>query len=162
MLRKTAMSVAAIAAIVCSVTIAGANFAPKASAEQTSSSDIPFNTGALNPCNGQLVSIAGVEHSMINVTQTPGGNLTISQHTNYSDVKGTDPLGNTYVVHDSDNPTMHFSGQGGEVLTFPQSFALVTRGSAPNFEVHVLFHVTITPNGDVSAFVDNFTSTCSP
>ena len=160
MLRKANRPL--IVAVVAVAAYAALTLAGTASADQQYNSDVPMDSGVLNPCNGQIVHVVGMAHSTYNVTQGPGGNLNISQHVNFQGVTGTDSLGNTYVIHDSDNGTLHFAGQGGEVFTFPQSFALVTTGSAPNFEVHVLFHNTIATSGNVSAFVNNFTSSCRP
>jgi hypothetical protein len=165
MLRRPArqLSVAAVVAAVCSMTIAGASFAPNASADQTISStqNIPFNTGLFNPCNGQIVSLAGFLHVTINATQTPSGTLNATVHVDWSDVKGTDPLGNTYVIHNADNDSVHFSGQGGVTQTASQQAGLVTTGSAQNLTMDTLFHITINPNGSFTAFVDTVTSTCS-
>jgi hypothetical protein len=63
----------------------------------------------------------------------------------------------SYVVHNNDNNVVRFSGgTPGQTLTFNQSVGFVTTGSAPNFRLQDLFHMTINANGYVTSFVDNF------
>jgi hypothetical protein len=160
-------------AALLSMVLAGASLAPKASAQTstlTITESVPLNTSVYNPCNGQVVALSGVLHASETITQTPTGTLNIVQHLDWSKVKGTDLFRNSYVVHnaDSDFGDLRISGNGGQTLTFPQSltfgqsFALVTTGSAPNFRVNELFHVTANANGSVTSFVDSFTTNTCP
>ena len=116
----------------------------------------------LSPCAKfrSHFSFSGVVHVATTTTTSASGNFNIVQHSDWSDVKGTDPLGNVYVVHDTNNNDIHFQGSGGEILTFGQSAAMNTTGSAPNFRVQDILHITIAADGSVRSFVDNFTSTC--
>jgi hypothetical protein len=45
--------------------------------------------------------------------------------------------------------------------TFALALKAVSPGSDPDFMAHFLFHITITPAGDVTAFTSDFTITCS-
>jgi hypothetical protein len=47
-------------------------------------------------------------------------------------------------------------------MIFPQSFDVVSKGSAPNFLLHMTLHVTVNANGTLTSFVDNLTETCTP
>jgi hypothetical protein len=40
------------------------------------------------------------------------------------------------------------------------NFRIIGQGSGNNFLIHENFHVTINPNGTVTAFVDNFSVDC--
>lgn len=57
----------------------------------------------------------------------------------------------------------HFEGNlinGQFTDTFVNNFRLIGKGPGNNFLVHENFHVTINANGDVTAFVDNFSIDC--
>jgi hypothetical protein len=79
-----------------SIALAGASFAPKASAQATTETTVenePFETDALNPCNGQDVTFSGVLHAVDTVISSASGNVMANQHLDWSNVKATDPLG---------------------------------------------------------------------
>jgi hypothetical protein len=67
-------------------------------------------------------------------------------------------LGNTYVGTEADNFSLNL--QAGVESTSTVTFTEISQGSAPNFLLHAVFHITITPNGTVTSYVDNFTVEC--
>jgi hypothetical protein len=86
-----------------SLALAGASFALEASAAPamttTIISNTPFVGTVLNNCfNGLPVTFSGVRHETITVTgPTPSGYVNFVDHVNFSNVKGTDLSGNSYV-----------------------------------------------------------------
>jgi hypothetical protein len=52
------------------------------------------------------------------------------------------------------------NGRVATVQTLPFTFSEIGEGSAPNFEQLALEHITVNANGTVTAFIDNFTSSC--
>jgi hypothetical protein len=122
--------------------------------------DVPYNVnGILNPCNGEVVAVTGVEHVVMNTTPTPAGGLEVSDQVIIRGM-GSGDLGNTYTLHNNSGVQEHFQVSGATTFTFPQTFTLISEGSAPNFTIHVMFHATVNPAGTVTAFIDTFTTVC--
>jgi len=131
--------------------------AVNAAASVTVNLDIPISGTAFNPCNGETVTFSGIDHFTIHVTFDGAGGFHADAHDNIH-VTATGSLGNSYEGNQEDNNP--FNGRVGLVQTFGLTFSEISKGSAPNFEVHVLQHITINPNGRVTVFFSNFTSNC--
>ena len=119
--------------------------------------DIPVSGFVVNPCNGELVAFNGTEHIVDRLTFGPSGSFHEGFHVNIH-VTGEGDQGNSYVGNQEEN--FQFNGRIGIEETDAFSFSEISKGSAPNFEVHALLHVTVNANGTVTTFVDNFTATC--
>ena len=52
------------------------------------------------------------------------------------------------------------TGQPGTSVTFTLTQNLISTGDAPSAKLHVVHHVTVNANGDVTAVVGNVSSTC--
>jgi hypothetical protein len=120
--------------------------------------DIPISgTGVLNPCNGEILTFSGVDHFTLHLTLDNSGGFHADAHDNIH-VTATGDQGNTYVGNQEDNNP--FNGKVGFETTFTLTFSEISQGSAPNFVVHEVFHITVHPDGTVTAFFDHFTATC--
>jgi hypothetical protein len=128
-----------------------------ASAAQLINQDFPISFSAVNPCNGENVAVSGVLHFTEFQTVGASGNVLTGNHQNLH-LTGVGDQGNTYVGNLETNNV--FNTQNGMELTSTLSQPLISQGSAPNFQVHAIVHVTINPNGTQTAFVDHFTATC--
>jgi hypothetical protein len=146
-----------------SMALAGASFAPKASAA-TTTTKTPLVEAAYSCFNGQIITLSGVVHETVTVQATPSGNLNLVDNLNYSDVKGTDMStpANSYVAHQTENYGIHIVTRDGATVTFPVSIGMVSTGSAPNLRLHALFHITVTPDGTTTSSFSDFTTTCGP
>jgi hypothetical protein len=131
--------------------------AVKAMAAVTTNIDIPLSGAVFNPCNGETVTFSGVDHFTAQVTLNGAGGFHTDFHDNIH-VTGTGSLGNEYEGNQEDNGPLN--GRVAMVQTLPFTFSEIGKGSAPNFEVHALQHITINANGIVTVFVSNFTSSC--
>lgn len=131
--------------------------AVKALAEVVTNVRIPVNGAVFNPCNGETVTFNGVDHFTATVTLDGAGGFHIAFHDNIH-VTASGSLGNEYVGNQEDNNEVN--GRVGVEQTFALTFSEISKGSAPNFEVHMLLHITMNPVGTVTAFIDNFTSNC--
>ena len=118
---------------------------------------IPVSGAVFNPCNGETVTFSGVDHFTATVTFDGAGGFHLATHDNIH-VTATGSLGNSYEGNQEDNNP--FNGRVGLVQTFGLTFSEISTGSAPNFEVHVLQHITINANGTVTVFFTNFASNC--
>lgn len=118
---------------------------------------IPVSGAVFNPCNGETVTFSGIDHFTATVTLDGAGGFHMTSHDNVH-VTATGSLGNSYEGNQEDN--FEFNGRVGVEQTFVLTFSEISKGSAPNFEMHILQHITVNANGTVTAFVDNITSNC--
>jgi|SRR6516164_3546133 len=119
--------------------------------------DVPISGAVINPCNGETVTFSGVDHFTIHVTFDGAGGFHADSHDNIH-ITGTGSLGNSYEGNQEDNNP--FNAKVGLESTFGLTFSEISKGSAPNFEVHILEHITVNPNGTVTVFFSNFTANC--
>lgn len=118
---------------------------------------IPVSGAVFNPCNGETVTFSGIDHFTATVTLDGAGGFHMTSHDNVH-VTAAGSLGNSYEGNQEDN--FEFNGRVGVEQTFVLTFSEISKGSAPNFEMHILQHITVNANGTVTAFVDNITSNC--
>ena len=149
-MTKRVMLLASFATAALLLTAANAN----ASSQQ---SNFTINGAILNPCNGETFTYAGSFHGVFNVTLDGSGGFHLESHDNIH-VAGTGDQGNSYVGGEEDNLT--FNGHVGIEQTSTTSFSMISQGAAPNFEIHGVFHITVNPNGTVTAFFSNFGAAC--
>lgn len=126
-------------------------------AAQVTNITFPVSGTVFNPCNGEVVTFSGEAHLTASVTLDGSGGFHTDTHVNVH-VTATGNLGNTYVGNQESN--FVFNGSVGTEVTLTFTFSEISQGSAPNFVIHALFHITINPDGTVTAFVSNFTATC--
>jgi hypothetical protein len=119
--------------------------------------DIPVSGAVFNPCNGETVTFSGIDHFTIQVTFDGAGGFHADAHDNVH-VTATGSLGNSYEGNQEDNNP--FNGRVGFEQTFGLTFSEISKGSAPNFELHILQHITVNANGTVTVFFSNFTANC--
>ena len=118
---------------------------------------IPLSGAVFNPCNAETVTFSGVDHLTIQVTFDGAGGFHSNAHENIH-VTGTGSLGNSYEGNQEDNNP--FNGRVGVEQTFGLTFSEISTGSAPNFKVHILEHITVNANGTVTVFFSNASSNC--
>jgi hypothetical protein len=144
--------------LVCSLVLLGMLLITiNSSAAVLTNIDIPVSGAVFNPCNGETVTFNGVEHFVMSVTFNSSGGFQSFTKDNVH-VTATGDQGNSYEGNEEDNFTLN--GRVGIVQTFPQTFSEISRGAAPNFELHMLTHVTVNANGTVTVFISTYTSSC--
>jgi hypothetical protein len=131
--------------------------AVKAMAAVTTNIDIPISGAVFNPCNGETVTFTGVDHFTAQVTLNGAGGFHSDFHDNIH-VTATGDQGNSYEGNQEDNGPLN--GRVAMEQTLPLTFSEISKGSAPNFEVHALQHITVNANGTVTVFFSTFTSSC--
>ena len=119
--------------------------------------DIPISGAMLNPCNGETLTYSGVDHSTARVVFDGAGGFHMTQHDNIH-LTATGDQGNSYEGNQED--TNEVNGRVGVENTFVLTLSAISKGSAPNYEVHFLLHVTVNANGTVTSFVDHSTANC--
>lgn len=101
----------------------------------------------INTCNNELVEVSGTAYECISEFTDQAGKTHYHVHVEVK-AKGTGDLGNEYVV--SQVISEKFAIEPGEtsVMSFEESFMVVSKGSAPNFMAKVVYHITVTPDGE--------------
>jgi hypothetical protein len=133
----------------------------------TANTEIPISITVFVSCAnggaGELVGISGSLHDLFHVTVSDSGAVHVKTHDNPQGVQGVGEI--TGVKYQGTGVTQEHinEGSGGLpfVFTFVNNFRIIGQGPDNNFTVHENTHVTINPDGTVTAFVDNFRVTCS-
>jgi hypothetical protein len=112
-------------------------------------------------CNGDLVHVTGPLLATTSTTSTPTGGLIDAVHFQPQGVRGIDLSTGTvfHAVGLTRDLTVN-SPPGGSTETFVNQFHIQATGGAQSYLITELFHVTVTPDGTVRVFFDNFSSTC--
>ena len=148
---------------IAAVALAGATTAGAQATTVTTNEQIPIALVAFVPCAndgaGELVQLTGTLHVLTHVTIDDQGGLHVKQHFQPQGVSGVglttgDKYQGTGVTQDQFNAT------AGLEQTSINNFRIIGQGPDNNLLVHATFHVTITPNGDVTTIVDNFSVEC--
>jgi len=106
---------------------------------------------------GSSFLLTGVDHITFELTLFNDGSFHSLSNQNAL-LTGTDDQGNTYVGNLLQNTV--FDGQVGQELTHTLTFPMVSKGAAPNFDVHVTLHFTVNANGTVTSQVADVNATC--
>lgn len=130
-------------------------------ADQVSNTTIPISGTTANPCNGENVTYSGQAHILISLTMN-GNTAHVVEHVN-EQVTGTGDQGNQYVINGtqsiSQNVQIDPTTLSGEVTELIDQEAL-SQGSAPNFVLQELLHLTLNANGTATANFTNISAEC--
>jgi hypothetical protein len=120
---------------------------------------VPFRTREV-ACSGERVRLSGELLLINHGTEDSNGGF----HAHFSvvlrDVVGVSASGVKYHAVGGQRDTFNLSGRGTLTVNSTFQFNLISEGGDQNLQVIATFHTTITPNGDVTAFVDNFRIKC--
>lgn len=119
---------------------------------------IPFEV-TLTEC-GETISLSGQLNVVFTVQELGGGGFLVTSHANPQGVTGASSSGARYQATGMTTSTTVSIPSGGFTATFVNRFHIVGTMGAPTFAVTDTLHITITPNGDVTAVVDNFSLKC--
>ncbi|MSP14716.1 MAG: hypothetical protein EXR62_17380 [Chloroflexi bacterium] len=125
----------------------------------TSNTTVPISGIGTNPCTGENFTFSGNFHVVSKTTIDGNGGAHAKIHGNYENLTGVGDQGNTYHVPATTNEEIN--AQVGAETTFTQNFTFVSTGSAANFQVHIDLHITVNPNGTITASFDNTRINCS-
>ena len=127
--------------------------------------EIPIDLFVFVPCAnggaGELIVVSGPLHVLFQVTISNTGNVLLYAHFQPQGISGTGFVtGDKYQATGITQSTNTFSTPFPITFTFVNNFYMIGQGPSNNFKVHETFHFTINANGEVTAFVDNFSVTC--
>lgn len=115
-------------------------------------------TFAGNDCTGEVIAVDATFHVVLAVTSDAAGGFHVAFHRNVQGTGVNATTGTQYIVTQEDHN--EFNVAQGVEQTVLTHFNLISKGSAPNEVAQILFHITITPDGNVSSFHDSFRIQC--
>jgi hypothetical protein len=149
---------------VLAILIAGSPAVVKPQAQTSTNNDtIPFDANFFVPCAaggaGEIVALSGQLHVLIHVTVNDVGGTNIKTHFQPQGISGVGLItGDTYrgtgVTQDQESNT------GATEFTAVNNVNLIGPGPGNNLLVHQLIHITINPNGELTAVVVNSNIDC--
>ena len=108
---------------------------------------------------GEYVQLSGTLHVLLVTTLNGSGGFHSKYHfqpqgiTGYGEITGAKYQG-TGVTQGT------FNGRVGFEATDINNFRIIGQGPGNNFMIHSTFHLTVKPDGTVTAYVDNFSVIC--
>lgn len=127
----------------------------------TTNETIPFTSTLLNPCTSDQVTFQGNMHVTNTFTTDSGGGTHLKTHVNYQDVSGTGaPSGLSYNVRTTTNESVNDNDGPQSEATIISTVRLISQGSALNYFLRLVFHVTINANGQTTSTVDESKIEC--
>src|SRR5947209_1759403 len=113
---------------------------------------------APNLCNGDALILEGTFHEVFAITFDGAGGFHLKDHIDIHAGGTVAATGIDYVMNDVAN--LEFNGKFGIEQTYTEHYNVIAKGNAPNQVVAIDFHITVTPNGDVTSYHDNFRLMC--
>jgi hypothetical protein len=132
---------------------------PVATARATTTVEtMPFEI-TLTAC-GETISLSGTSLVVFTVQELNDGGFVVTTHENPQGVSGLSSSGIAYHGTGIRRHTSVFIPSGVFTTTFVSRFHIVGTMGAPTFYIQATSHVTVTPNGDLTALVDNVSLDC--
>jgi hypothetical protein len=122
------------------------------------SDSFPFSF--FNNCTGEFVSGVVSFKTTIHETIDASGGYHFDIHEVYNGRAVGETSGIQYVGPQTDHESFHVSSSLALEDTFTLNFRFISQGGADNILTHLLFHTTITPNGDVTSEIVNISEVC--
>jgi hypothetical protein len=145
------------------VALFGPTSASAAAETYTDNVRIPYEFYVYVPCAaggaGEDVYLSGTLHMLFHTTLDNSGGYHSKYHFQPQGITGTGLVTGakyqaTGVTQGMDN------GKVGFESTFVNNFKIIGQGPGNNFLIHENFHITVNANGEVTAYVDNFSVEC--
>src|SRR6266487_6818593 len=126
---------------------------------------MPIDLLVFVPCAnggaGELIEVSGPLHVLSQLTICNSGNVVLYSHFQPQGISGFGFVtGDKYQGTGITQSMNTFSTPFPITFTFVNNFYMIGQEPNNNFKVHETFHFTINANGEVTAFVDNFSVTC--
>jgi hypothetical protein len=110
---------------------------------------------------GEEVYLSGPLHILFSVTYGSSGSFVSKYLFQPQGISGTGvSSGDKYQATGETGET--YTGRIGYQDTFVNNFKIVGQGPGNNFMVHENLHITVNPNGTLTAYADNFSVDCKP
>lgn len=119
-----------------------------------------FPFSFFNDCTGDTVSGVVDVKSTVHISFDASGGFHVQFHDVFNGRAVGQPSGTQYVGPQTDHDGFNVNSGGAAEETFTLNFRFLSRGSADNILTHLLFHITINPNGVVTSETATITSAC--
>jgi hypothetical protein len=129
----------------------------------TETERFPVEEATFVPCaaggEGEVVQWTGEVQSVFHTTFDSADGFHLKIHGNAKGLSGTGlTTGDKYQVTGASN--IESNAKVGIEQTFVINFHIIGPGKGNNFLLHELFHITVNPDGTVTAFVDDIRAEC--
>jgi hypothetical protein len=156
-LRSTKLRLLALAAILPWIT------PPPAHADVTTNVSMPIDIVVFIPCAaggaGELVELTGELHLLFATTLNSNGGFHVKMHAQPQGVSGIGMT--TGAKYQGTGVTQEeFNANAGVQQTTVNNFRIIGQGPGNNSVLHENTHITVNPDGTVTANVDNFSTDC--
>lgn len=109
---------------------------------------------------GVTITLSGTLIGIFTEQPLRNGGFLITFHFQPQGVTGTSSSGVTYHATGLTRETTVTVPSGGLTDTFVNRFHIVGTGGAPTYYVKETVHLTVSPTGEITASVDNFSEEC--
>jgi hypothetical protein len=111
-----------------------------------------------NYCDGSLIAMEMNWQEVFAITFDAAGRGHFKEHINLQGQGSDAATGVNYVANDVGNEEDNFVPYYES--TYVEHYNLIAKGNAPNADLYVTSHVTITPDGSVSSYHSDFRVRC--
>ena len=132
--------------------------ASPAQAATTVERNIPLEA-TLEECD-ETITLSGTLIGIFTEQSLGSGGFLLTFHFSPQGVTGTSTSGATYQATGLTRETIVLVPSGGLSDTFINRFHIVGTGGAPTYYVRETVHLTVTPSGEITASVSNFSLEC--
>jgi hypothetical protein len=133
--------------------------AASAQAATTVERNIPFED-TIEGC-GETITLSGTLIGIFTEQPLDKGGFLVTFHFQPQGVAGTSSNGIPYHATGLTRETTVSVPSGGFTDTFVNRFHIVGTRGAPTYYVKELSHITVTPDGNISVIIDNFSIECA-
>ena len=112
----------------------------------------------VNSCNNSFVDINSTWHTVVSFTFDDAGGLHVIVHQNINGQGVDDITGVKYVWNRVYNES--FNREAGAERTVAYREPLISQGDTDNFMIFEKFHLTFTPNGEITSMHYDFEVEC--
>ncbi len=122
----------------------------------------PSGKAAIVACVGESITFGGDARVVATQTILPDGSMVLDRlHINPQGATATgNSSGIVYRLVGADNTEAVTAPSGGVTVTFSANLIVIGPGASKNFTAHILQHITITPTGAITSFIDVFDVDC--
>jgi hypothetical protein len=133
---------------------------PAATNAAATTDTVSFET-IITDCNLNRIQLNGSLLIIATTTLTPSGGFASTIHSQPLNIRGVGlDTGTSYIGTGLTRDTFIALPSGGLVLTFVNKFQIQGTAGADSFGVSQLLPIPVTGGGTVTAFVDNFSTSC--
>jgi hypothetical protein len=119
----------------------------------------PVFVPCANAGAGELVLLGGTQHALFHLTTDGRGGLHLKSTIQSQGISGTGlTTGDKYQGTGASQSETDITA--GSEQTLVNSFKIIGQGPGSNLLVQQTTHLTVTPNGDLTAFVNDFSVDC--